>query len=607
MRRHAGLALAGLLMLGACTAPASRLVLVPQGARLTLDLSRAFQRHALAVDIQPTKWQVRLDGPDLTQAQTQTTVAASGTSLVALTAVPVGDHRLVDLQALDASGTVVPGGELAVVGAIHTGSNSLSVSPETTATARVFAKILADDRTKSTSLASELNLGNLDTAVLGYARALQASDYRMLDATAIAQAIESSQGTLPSPQASFLDAPGQVLVQPSNFPLGAGYTVSIDDPSSWSVHAVGAAPALLQPVTPGTWTLKITPDSADIAPISQSITVSAGTTTKVPLSVATSKLDAALPFPLAPNLSGQVTIGGVQGTVALGGVSYDGSSPESATTLPGIFFENVLTYTADQGWKQGSVNLGQPIIEAASTFYNGKFYWFGGLDETFSLQSSAFAFDPSADATPEPLATIPESQALEGAAAAAIDNTIIVTGGCIEASGTANVTTYAYSPSQQGWTTTAISPVSPSRCDMASAMIGSTWYLFGGQALAPVYVNGATIPENLLQPQSAVSILSGGAWSAGAPMPTARSGAATLVLNGKIYVIGGAGEMGLPSTAVEVYDPAQDAWSVRPPLRVGRSRPIVFVQSGKIIVAGGLAGDQPTSNLALADVEELTP
>jgi N-acetylneuraminic acid mutarotase len=50
-------------------------------------------------------------------------------------------------------------------------------------------------------------------------------------------------------------------------------------------------------------------------------------------------------------------------------------------------------------------------------------------------------------------------------------------------------------------------------------------------------------------------------WTTGAFMPSARSEIAGVVLNGKIYVIGGFDETGKSSSSIEVYDPSINEWS----------------------------------------------
>src|SRR6476646_6906692 len=76
----------------------------------------------------------------------------------------------------------------------------------------------------------------------------------------------------------------------------------------------------------------------------------------------------------------------------------------------------------------------------------------------------------------------------------------------------------------------------------------------------PVYSLGVLVAVLLV----AASLLcadaraqSGGQWTSGAPMPSARSEVAAAEVGGKIYVVGGYGG----ETALEIYDPATDQWS----------------------------------------------
>jgi hypothetical protein len=53
-------------------------------------------------------------------------------------------------------------------------------------------------------------------------------------------------------------------------------------------------------------------------------------------------------------------------------------------------------------------------------------------------------------------------------------------------------------------------------------------------------------------------------WTTGAPMPTKRSGIATAVLGGKIFVFGGEAPSGT-FREVEAYDPKTGIWTSRAP------------------------------------------
>ena len=78
-----------------------------------------------------------------------------------------------------------------------------------------------------------------------------------------------------------------------------------------------------------------------------------------------------------------------------------------------------------------------------------------------------------------------------------------------------------------------------------------------------------------------------------APMPTHRSMTAAAVVNGKIYVIGGAIDSSdfAATSAVEVYDPATDNWETRTDMPAALWSPAAAAVDGKIYVIGGGTGD----------------
>ncbi|MFN8556519.1 MAG: kelch repeat-containing protein [Dehalococcoidia bacterium] len=78
-----------------------------------------------------------------------------------------------------------------------------------------------------------------------------------------------------------------------------------------------------------------------------------------------------------------------------------------------------------------------------------------------------------------------------------------------------------------------------------------------------------------------------GTWTPRAPMPTARSGGGTAVIDGTIYVAGGRPPRG---SDFAVYDPAADRWTVLPDLPTQRNHLAVDAIGGKVYVAGGRFG-----------------
>ncbi len=78
-------------------------------------------------------------------------------------------------------------------------------------------------------------------------------------------------------------------------------------------------------------------------------------------------------------------------------------------------------------------------------------------------------------------------------------------------------------------------------------------------------------------------------WSEKSNMPTARHAASLVVLDGKIWAMGGwTGQPSIvPTNKVEVYDPIANSWSNGPALDIAKAWTSAWVVDGKIYVAGG--------------------
>jgi N-acetylneuraminic acid mutarotase len=117
---------------------------------------------------------------------------------------------------------------------------------------------------------------------------------------------------------------------------------------------------------------------------------------------------------------------------------------------------------------------------------------------------------------------------------------------------------------------------------MAASLNGKI-YLIGGQTLAddPPGTNSYVNTVYELDPTT-------GVWATKAPMPTARSGGAAVVHDGKIYVAGGR----LPQGAdFAVYDPAANTWEVLPNLPTQRNHFTGAAINGRIHYVGGRQGN----------------
>lgn len=592
------LGLAALLALSACAPviPAPRLAVSQQTADLTLRLE--LPTRSVQYVEGNDRVMITIDGPDLTEPYTKLVrLSSTGSSLVSLTLVPVGNHRIVNLQSLDDTNVPIAGAVARTAGPITAGANTLSVSPATTALGEVATRLLALDREKKAQVVARLNWTTAADALVGYLREARLPHFGLLDTGAIAQAVHTANGTFPTNVAGLARNPGKVELRPTNVPPGATYLVAVADPASRPVVVSDSRPILIDNVAPGTWNLTLTPANPGLPTRTQSIQVVAGSTLQVPVDLAGAQFGAALEAPRGPGGSGMVKVGATDTLVMVGGTTY-----ADATGLQGVL--NLALLPAGGAPSNGPALTAQ-VAQAATAVHTNKLYWFGGHDGTTPV-GTGFVYTPGGAVAAT--AALPGGLALRGASAGAVGDSIYVTGGFKADEVTLNGDTLAYDPVGDAWRPSALPALSPARVDMASAVIGTTWYVFGGARPATVFANGGN--ATVLTPQTTVSAYLSGAtprWEARTPMPTARSGATAVVHAGKIWVIGGAGLMGQPSAAVEVFDPATNAWETRQPLRQARAFPAVGVLDGKMVVAGGFDGSDPLLALPIATTEVITP
>lgn len=78
-------------------------------------------------------------------------------------------------------------------------------------------------------------------------------------------------------------------------------------------------------------------------------------------------------------------------------------------------------------------------------------------------------------------------------------------------------------------------------------------------------------------------------WSAGPPLPAPRGGAAAVVLDGRIHVIGGGNNVSTLASHT-VFDPATRRWSEAAPLPRAEGSVAAVVRAGRIYAIGGRSG-----------------
>jgi N-acetylneuraminic acid mutarotase len=142
-----------------------------------------------------------------------------------------------------------------------------------------------------------------------------------------------------------------------------------------------------------------------------------------------------------------------------------------------------------------------------------------------------------------------------------------------------NGNTFEYNPSTDTWT--AKEPIPTPRIGFATTSYQNKIYTIGGSVPFDVYA----VPTSLVEVYDPAS----NTWETREPMPTNRSYLSASVVDGKIYAIGG---IATPygsyfSTATEVYDTANNSWSTETPLPTGVYRHAAAVVNNKIYVLGG--------------------
>lgn len=576
--------------------PQARLAVVSQAAAApTLTLSLPW-RTARSVQYVEGSRRVRItiDAADLATPYERVVTLADQAALVSLTEIPVGARRLVTVQALDAQDAPIPGALASTAGDLGRGANTLPLSAASTVLGEVVAALLARDRAEQTAVLQQVPFAQLASAIAGYGRARQSPHFALLDATAIAEAIHAGGGAVPALAEEFVRSPGKLQLSLTGIAPGAGYVAMVNDPASQPV-VIARGTSTVTPVAPGTWTLTLTPTAPGLPARSLPITVAPGATLPIDVGFSETADGPPLPRRQAAATSAVLPIGGIDNLVLLGGLGYTDAvgrqMPTAGSRLP-----------AGGAWQAGPA-LGSGLVAAAHALHGGQLYWFGGFASS-GRTGQCGRFDPAGAGTVSARAALPNGLTLQGASAGALDETIYVAGGITDLNDTLNEQVLAYAPATNTWSAAALPALAASRVDMASAVVGDRWFLFGGIG------REALSSEGPFQPESAVSIFRASpapAWEAAVPMPTARSGAGAVVVDGEIWVIGGAGVAGEPVAAVEIYNPTTEQWRIHSPLKQARAFPAVGLLNGQIVVAGGMDGFDPRLGLPLDSVEVLTP
>jgi N-acetylneuraminic acid mutarotase len=146
-----------------------------------------------------------------------------------------------------------------------------------------------------------------------------------------------------------------------------------------------------------------------------------------------------------------------------------------------------------------------------------------------------------------------------------------------------------------GWTLKA--PMSTPRILHGMAVVNGIVYVIGGAK------------DKSLQSLSTVEAYdpSKDAWTTKAPMPTARFAAGIGVLGGSIYVIGGSEKADAFTGTFEIYSPATDKWTTKTPIPTPKKGVVTAVMNGRLYVLGDFASFNASQTEAAPGMEVYDP
>jgi N-acetylneuraminic acid mutarotase len=155
---------------------------------------------------------------------------------------------------------------------------------------------------------------------------------------------------------------------------------------------------------------------------------------------------------------------------------------------------------------------------------------------------------------------------------------------------------YEFDPAANKWTQKK--PMALPSHHVAFASLNDKIYAFGGFKLPESGPPAWEAINNAWEYDPAADT-----WKALAPMPTKRGAAGAAVVNGKIYVVGGANSLpGVTENGihprrphnvlatVEEYDPATNSWRARRPMLLARNHHATAAVGNKVYAIGGRVG-----------------
>ena len=236
---------------------------------------------------------------------------------------------------------------------------------------------------------------------------------------------------------------------------------------------------------------------------------------------------------------------------------------------------------------QGAV----PRSEATAISYQGDYYMFNGFDGRIDIYDRVEKYDPRTN-TYTSLAPMPtvngKRTAVTHNGIALVDDVIWIVGGRVDDHpGRVTDEVWLYNISEDSWSK---GPTLPARRGGGGVgRLGRTLHYVGGFDENAQCDVADHLMYDLDNPAAGWQDL-----SATSPMPEARNHFAAVVLDGKLYTVGGQNGHdgcggGADNKLVHAYDPATDTWSriADLPAKQSHAEPSTFAHNGKILSVGG--------------------
>lgn len=245
---------------------------------------------------------------------------------------------------------------------------------------------------------------------------------------------------------------------------------------------------------------------------------------------------------------------------------------------------------AQSSWSDAAP-LPSPRQEIYATTHDGLILTAGGLAEGASAVRDDFlAYDPQADSW-RLLANLPAAR--HHITLSTVDGLIYAVGGFSGAfpNWRPEASAYSYDFGTGQWS--ALPDLSVARGEHVSAVVEGRIYVIGGRVGGTP--SASTFNEHRDTSRMDIFDPETGTWSRGVDAPTARNSAASAVIDGRIYIVGGrqylaqtdGNAVNVNVASLEVFDPETGLWSVRAPLPQAAGGVAAAAVEGKLYVVGG--------------------